>query len=263
MNHSSTRVAALVLGDAAVLVALRPRWSFVADGLARPGRWLDVAGPDVAVAALCTALLWLAAAWIAVGLAAGLGSRLPGAVGRTCARCTQVVVPRVLLRVVIGTAGLGVLAAPAAQAAQAAPAGWTSAAHPTSSGVPSPTWPVTPSVQTPSASTSVAPPTWPASSTPTSTPTQLPASTPPCCKWPTWTATPPSTARPSTRSQVRRGDSLWLLAARRLGARADTTDITQYWPEIYRANRDVIGDDPSVIRPGQVLDLPAPTQESR
>jgi nucleoid-associated protein YgaU len=50
--------------------------------------------------------------------------------------------------------------------------------------------------------------------------------------------------------RVAPGDTLWDIAARRLGAGAS-------WPAIYALNRDVIGPDPGVIRPGQRLALPS------
>jgi len=46
------------------------------------------------------------------------------------------------------------------------------------------------------------------------------------------------------------GDTLWDIAARRLGA-------ARSWPAIYALNREVIGPDPGVITPGQRLTLPA------
>ncbi|KQN95209.1 hypothetical protein ASE96_03255 [Arthrobacter sp. Leaf69] len=55
---------------------------------------------------------------------------------------------------------------------------------------------------------------------------------------------------------VRSGDSLWGLSAARLGPYASDVDIALDWPRIYRANRDVIGDNPHLLRPGQVLRVP-------
>ena len=57
-------------------------------------------------------------------------------------------------------------------------------------------------------------------------------------------------AAPSRRSGSLPGDTLWDIAARRLGAGAS-------WPAIYALNRDVIGPDPGVITPGQRLVLPS------
>ncbi len=51
------------------------------------------------------------------------------------------------------------------------------------------------------------------------------------------------------RVTVQRGDTLWSLAARYLG------DASR-WREIHDRNREVIGDDPDLILPGTVLELP-------
>ena len=60
---------------------------------------------------------------------------------------------------------------------------------------------------------------------------------------------------------VRPGDSLWTIAARRLPADASDREITEGWQELYARNRGVIGDDPSLIRPGQQLVLPHHLEE--
>jgi uncharacterized membrane protein YtjA (UPF0391 family) len=56
---------------------------------------------------------------------------------------------------------------------------------------------------------------------------------------------------------VRAGDSLWSLAASRLGPLASDVDIAAEWPRLYQANRSVVGDNPDLLHPGQVLRLPA------
>jgi nucleoid-associated protein YgaU len=56
---------------------------------------------------------------------------------------------------------------------------------------------------------------------------------------------------------VRRGDSLWDLAARQLGPDASAADVAAEWPRWYAANRAVIGPDPGRILPGQRLVAPA------
>jgi len=73
----------------------------------------------------------------------------------------------------------------------------------------------------------------------------------------------PSLLAPSPRREliddgyvVRRGDSLWDVAARHLGADATAADIAREWPRWYAANQAVIGFDPGVLRPGQVLHAP-------
>ena len=55
---------------------------------------------------------------------------------------------------------------------------------------------------------------------------------------------------------VRPGDSLWSLAAEELGRHASTSAVEARWRSIYRLNRALIGPDPDLIRPGQLLELP-------
>jgi nucleoid-associated protein YgaU len=77
---------------------------------------------------------------------------------------------------------------------------------------------------------------------------------------------PPSVGSPPARANAGRsrgiedhytvelGDTLWDISSRVL----DTTDgrrIASYWPLIHRHNRNVIGPDPDLIRPGQLLEL--------
>ena len=52
---------------------------------------------------------------------------------------------------------------------------------------------------------------------------------------------------------VRPGDSLWSIAR---AHPAPPSDVGTRWRAIWRANRDVVGDDPDLIRPGQALRLP-------
>lgn len=55
---------------------------------------------------------------------------------------------------------------------------------------------------------------------------------------------------------VRPGDSLWTLAARHLGPGATAAQVAEAWPRWWAANRDVVGDDPDLLRPGQLLRPP-------
>nr|WP_306422862.1 LysM domain-containing protein [Paenarthrobacter aurescens] len=57
---------------------------------------------------------------------------------------------------------------------------------------------------------------------------------------------------------VQTGDSLWSIAASRLGPFATDVDIALAWPQWYEANRSTIGSDPAVLLPGQVLRAPMP-----
>lgn len=55
---------------------------------------------------------------------------------------------------------------------------------------------------------------------------------------------------------VQPGDSLWKIAAYKLGD-------SQQWPELYRENVAVVGRNPDLIHPGQVLFLPPSTPPSK
>ncbi|MFE4197806.1 LysM peptidoglycan-binding domain-containing protein [Paenarthrobacter sp. NPDC056912] len=57
---------------------------------------------------------------------------------------------------------------------------------------------------------------------------------------------------------VRAGDSLWSIAAARLGPFATDVEIAVAWPKWYAINRTTIGPDPAVLLPGQVLRPPQP-----
>ncbi len=81
--------------------------------------------------------------------------------------------------------------------------------------------------------------------------------------------TPPRiapTPRPATTGApvhvVRPGESLWSVAedafARAAGTPASAAEVAAYWPEVYAANRDLIGADPDLIRPGQAVRTPPP-----
>ena len=54
---------------------------------------------------------------------------------------------------------------------------------------------------------------------------------------------------------VRPGDTLWALAEHDLPAPATDRQVTARWHAVYLHNRDVIGPDPDLIQPGQVLKL--------
>lgn len=68
---------------------------------------------------------------------------------------------------------------------------------------------------------------------------------------------PPPSPRPDS-IRVQPGDTLWELAGASLPADAGPEEIDRRWRRIYRANRDAIGADPDLIRPGQRLLLPHP-----
>ncbi|MDI2035035.1 LysM peptidoglycan-binding domain-containing protein [Paenarthrobacter nitroguajacolicus] len=89
---------------------------------------------------------------------------------------------------------------------------------------------------------------------------------------PSWQPRPPVVgpgllSRPGSRDataatgngvEVKAGDTLWSIAAARLGPFSTDVDVADAWPKWYAANRSVIGDNPAVLRPGQILQPPEP-----
>ena len=83
----------------------------------------------------------------------------------------------------------------------------------------------------------------------------------------------PGARTPRTRLQagqerrhvVVAGDSLWSIAERALleatGAAPAAADVAAYWPVLHAANRDLVGPEPDLIRPGQRLRIPPPHGE--
>ena len=57
---------------------------------------------------------------------------------------------------------------------------------------------------------------------------------------------------------VRRGDTLWDIAARHLGPSASAAEVAGEWPRWHEANTTVIGPDPDLLLPGQRLLPPRP-----
>jgi hypothetical protein len=67
---------------------------------------------------------------------------------------------------------------------------------------------------------------------------------------------------PGRHVVVRRGDTLWGIAAAHLPASSTTDDVDRAWRALYADNRSQIGADPDLITPGTRLRLPpTPHQE--
>lgn len=70
------------------------------------------------------------------------------------------------------------------------------------------------------------------------------------------TASRPPAVEERAEVVVRRGDTLWDLAAARLSPDAGDAEIARAWQAWWAQNRLVIGPDPDLILPGQVLVVP-------
>jgi hypothetical protein len=228
-----------------------------APAAAQTGVAVTPADALLSVAALAAAGL---TGWLVLGVVLETAARVPGAVGRRAARLSTAVTPRVVRRTVglalgvgMGLGAVPVSAAPARAVSaavqgqavgsvlvigDASPTGRaaaTNASRRTGTGLPDPGW---------------APPPDPG-----------------------WTPDPPAVrpqpdvaavAATSRRGAggspvevvVHRGDSLWSVAARHLGPAATDREVAAEWPRWYAANRAVIGPDPDLVLPGQVLRAP-------
>jgi len=216
------------------------------------------AGPLLAVAAVVAVVVCarlgvtaLACACCAIsGLAGVAGGR---AVRRACARLALAASPAVL-RPAVALLVAGGIAVSTAGAAGASPVRDRPPAMATAT-AGAPTAPASTGVPLPD-------PGWSQASVPRALPS------------PTWTPSRPAAptrpqadisvvAAPALRGDdsppvvVRRGDTLWAIAARHLGPGATTADIAEQWPRWWQANRERIGDDPDLLLPGQVLVAPA------
>ena len=73
---------------------------------------------------------------------------------------------------------------------------------------------------------------------------------------PAGTSSAESTGSHAGEVAVRSGDTLWSIAAHRLGPKATSADIDAEWHRWFAANRTVIGADADAIEPGQILSPP-------
>ncbi|WP_051389082.1 LysM peptidoglycan-binding domain-containing protein [Arthrobacter sp. 35W] len=231
---------------------LLARW--LARGAGASSLGLDDALGLIAAVAGAAALLW----WVAGALAA-LASALLARLGHrrlatTVGRCS----PAFMRRLAAAVLGASLLGAPLAQAAPGA--------APLTAPLSAP-WVGPGSGHLPSQTVEPVDPLW-RPRAPVASPGQL-ASEPSRSNLQTEpgngsTAGPADGSDGSTGARpgsgatvvVTAGDSLWTIAARHLGPLASDAEIARAWPQWHQANRDVIGEDPNHILPGQVLAAP-------
>lgn len=231
--------------------------------------WQEVHAPgpttlDTALAAVLGSIAVVLATWLGLGLVVAVLGHLPGRVGDAAARLGErwsPAVTRQLAAILVG-ATLGAMASPT-------PAGGT---VPTSAAVTVPvpgfTTTGTGSPERGPGFASTLPPPGPGRTPPTVEETATRTTVPS----PGWTPTRPlsrpqasprlvsgsAASTPATGDVVvTRGDSLWAIAARHLGPDATDAEVAREWPRWYAANRAVVGDDPNLLHPGQVLTAPA------
>jgi len=242
-SSNSTKQAVVLARGVAGLAAVAIVGSWLWGVVARTGTawgWGRPARPDELLAALAASAALLLVAWLALGLALALLARVPGSLGRAAVAVADVVTPRLMRRTAAFVLGVGVVAGVAPGASVAAPspalvvmvtsaqpdAVATPPPDPGFRSLPDPRWlPDAPTVR-PQADVSVL------------------------------SRAPATTAATPVEVVVQRGDSLWSIAARHLGPCASDAEIARAWPAWFAENRDVVGDDPGLILPGQVLRPP-------
>lgn len=219
----------------------------------------------------------LLAGWLALGSLLAVAALLPGTAGRAAARMGDRITPvavRKVLALALG-ASVGSMALPPVLVSVAGSGplarGTDPEAAPAAGAVPIDRTPgFTPSELTPGFVPTVAhPPSTPASGVlmlpdgpgyvPTPRPGYVPTA-PPAVHDADRSRLLAPTPRAMTAADdlvpVRRGDSLWSIAARHLGPTATDAEVAWEWPRWYAANRDVVGEDPDLLTPGQLLRPP-------
>ncbi len=211
----------------------------------------EVLVPAVALSALFVVV------WLSCCLSLELLAHVPGAVGRCAAHAAALVTPRQVRRLSVALLGLGMAAglgsSPSA-AATPAPALSAPSPAPGPGAVPddAPGLPTLPDPgfgsHTEPRPRSVPDPGWVPSAPAVRAQPDVRVLTP----------APRGEPAPDQPHEVvvHRGDSLWSIAARHLGPEASDGEIARAWPAWYAANREVIGADPDLLLPGQVLRTP-------
>lgn len=205
---------------------------------------------SLGVAATTTGLI-VVAWWILSILIAVTSALLERSGHRTAAAATGKYSPAFMRRLALAAVGLQLATAPLANAAT----GTFGQYSPADPGAPLP--PAVSAAWAPGAATAPPAPATPAPRAAGVEPRWMPSPAP---------ADPGTLAPAQLRAQdpapgerevtVRGGDSLWDICASELGPLVSDVDIALAWPQLYQHNRDVIGPDPGLLRPGQVLRVP-------
>ena len=229
---------------------------------------------DASLVAVASLAAWMCLLWFAGVLALEFGATIPGAAGRACARVVSRCAPTVMRHAARWLVGTAMLATPLIAAPAMAASGGPSLDRPVAAVATAPTTAVPPAAAPSAAAPSAAAPSAAAPSAAAASSglvhigldrpvgPYLPPPPPPAVK--TADDQGVSVLTGSAHRDVaddtyvvRRGDALWDIAARHLGPAASAAEIAREWPRWYEANRAVIGDNPNVIRPGEVLRAPA------
>ncbi|SDO27027.1 LysM domain-containing protein [Nakamurella panacisegetis] len=258
------------LSGLVVLAVALPAPSSVRAVLAGPATSADRPAQLVASVALAAAslLVWTLLTWAILVALVALGGHLPGSAGRSAHVLLGRIAPKAARKLVLSVVGVSLMSglavggAPGASAVSAPPGADQSSASGPSGDTATTSW-------TPVEGSAVQLDRVPVPTVGLDRP-EAPTPTPLDIDWPTTPSTSGAAVGSPARTVdvdwprstepvvVRRGDSLWSIAAAHLPAGASPAEITQAWHRWYAANKSVIGADPDRILPGQIL-LP-PTQ---
>ncbi|HEX3732815.1 MAG TPA: hypothetical protein VHU91_07845 [Mycobacteriales bacterium] len=171
-------------------------------------------------------IVWSLIVWLGSSVLVLTATKLPGRLGAAARAASQLVVPAALRRLLCGALSLSLAGGTLAGTAQAA----------------SLTHPVPRSAVVWQAATDL---DWPTIVGQSDRRAQLP------------NADQTDQPRPAAPKGVvvRPGDCLWRITARSLHTDSPTA-IAQEWPKWWERNRDVIGENPHLIRPGEILHPP-------
>jgi hypothetical protein len=255
---SGRRLVATTLamaGFALALHVLTPSIPEMGRTLADGQRTADTLGPDVLVAAAAGLLAWAVWAWGALGLLLTGVSAVPGTIGRCAELLTHVVLPAGARRSAALALGVGLsIAAPLGGTATLLVVTAQTAAAETAPGLV-PDWPATARESSSPVTAAPTPTPTPSAPAPTPAPTSAPTDRAPVPDWPD----APTAPGPGEHVVVR-GDCLWDIATTRLTTElgrppgpAEVAAAVRAW---WTANADVIGADPDLLLPGQVLRPP-------
>jgi nucleoid-associated protein YgaU len=221
---------AVMGGIAVALGALTPAFPAMADAVAGAQRTVDTQGADVLVASAAGLLAWAVWVWGALGLVLTAASAVPGAVGGAAQALLHVALPAGARRGAALLLGIGLGISPPLAGVVLPGVAPSAAAAPAVQDVPD--WPGSAPAGSPV-------PDWPGPAAATSA---------------------PSAAATSGDRVVVRGDCLWHIAAGsllgQLGRPPDDVEVATAVDAWWHANADVIGPDPDLLLPGQVLRAP-------
>jgi hypothetical protein len=211
---------------ALALSALTPSFPQMTGSVAAAQRTVDTDGADVLIASAAGLLAWAVWAWGALGLSLTAATALPGMAGGAARVALHIALPAGARHSAALLLGISLGMAPLVGTALTVLAPTASAAAPAAVGVPD--WP-----SSAARSDDAAVPDWPSAS-----PVSMPGD-----------------------HVVLRGDCLWHIAAQslvaQLGRPPSDSEVATAVHAWWAANAGLIGPDPDLLLPGQVLRPPA------